>query len=191
MSFTTASTPVIAATPATTFTVAVQNRQKSSVTPRNRPPPSVPPDLDEEQRPLRTLHHQNHRRNQRPPRRIWFNIILDFMFYFQKYESCKLNGHFEMVDDTNPFLAENARPPFSSQEIVTGFVGSTKIITAYNQGAGFVLLQTVPVLYEKYEDQVDAFAEKAEAELKKHYVVFNVKVLSKIPKGSLKYKKFA
>ncbi|KAG8373341.1 hypothetical protein BUALT_Bualt11G0014100 [Buddleja alternifolia] len=55
----------------------------------------------------------------------------------------------------------------------------------------FVLLQTVPVLYEKYEDQVDAFAEKAEAELKKHYVVFNVKVLSKIPKGSLKYKKFA
>ncbi|KAG8378495.1 hypothetical protein BUALT_Bualt08G0143100 [Buddleja alternifolia] len=54
----------------------------------------------------------------------------------QKYESCNLNGHFEMVDDTNPFLAENARPPFSSQEIVTGYDGSTKIITAYNQGAG-------------------------------------------------------
>ncbi|KAF3618887.1 putative protein SGT1 -like protein [Capsicum annuum] len=31
----------------------------------------------------------------------------------------------------------------------------------------FVLLHTVPVLYEKYEDQVDAFAEKAEAEIKK------------------------
>ncbi|PHT81492.1 hypothetical protein T459_14507 [Capsicum annuum] len=31
----------------------------------------------------------------------------------------------------------------------------------------FVLLHTAPVLYEKYEDQVDAFAEKAEAEIKK------------------------
>ncbi|GER46684.1 reticulon-like protein [Striga asiatica] len=55
----------------------------------------------------------------------------------------------------------------------------------------FVLLHTVPVLYEKYEDQVDAFAEKAEAEIKKQYAVFNAKVLSKIPKGPLKDKKFA
>ncbi|KAK4436261.1 Reticulon-like protein B5 [Sesamum alatum] len=53
----------------------------------------------------------------------------------------------------------------------------------------FVLLHTVPVLYEKYEDQVDAFAEKAEAELKKQYAVFNAKVLSKIPRGPLKDKK--
>ncbi|KAL0318063.1 UNVERIFIED_CONTAM: Reticulon-like protein B1 [Sesamum angustifolium] len=42
--------------------------------------------------------------------------------------------------------------------------------------------------FEKYEDKVDAFAEKAEAELKKQYAVFNVKVLSKIPKGPLKAK---
>lgn len=49
----------------------------------------------------------------------------------------------------------------------------------------------MPVLYEKYEDQVDAFAEKAEAEFKKQYAVFNVKVLSKIPKGQLKGKKLA
>ncbi|THU72056.1 hypothetical protein C4D60_Mb04t08070 [Musa balbisiana] len=45
----------------------------------------------------------------------------------------------------------------------------------------FVALYTVPVLYEKYEDRVDAFAEKAEAEFKKHYVVIHVKYLSKIP----------
>ncbi|CAA2969816.1 reticulon B2 [Olea europaea subsp. europaea] len=55
----------------------------------------------------------------------------------------------------------------------------------------FVLLHTVPVLYEKYEDKVDAFAEKAEAEFEKQYAVFNVKVLSKIPKGPLKGKKLA
>ncbi|KAL6533258.1 Reticulon-like protein [Orobanche minor] len=55
----------------------------------------------------------------------------------------------------------------------------------------FVLLHTVPVVYEKYEDQVDAFAAKAVAEFKKQYAVFNTKVLSRIPKGPLKNKKFA
>jgi len=52
----------------------------------------------------------------------------------------------------------------------------------------FVLLHTVPVLYEKYEDQVDAFGEKAMIELKKQYAVFDAKVLSKIPKGASKKK---
>ncbi|GAB4858337.1 Reticulon-like protein B2 [Ancistrocladus abbreviatus] len=54
----------------------------------------------------------------------------------------------------------------------------------------FVLLHTVPVLYEKYEDQVDAFAEKASIALKKHYAVVDAKFLSKIPRGPLKDKKF-
>lgn len=54
----------------------------------------------------------------------------------------------------------------------------------------FVLLHTIPLLYEKYEDKVDAFAAKAEFEIKKQYEVFNVKVLSKIPRGPLKDKKF-
>jgi len=55
----------------------------------------------------------------------------------------------------------------------------------------FVLLHTVPVLYEKYEDQVDAFGEKAIIEFKKQYAVFDAKVLSKIPRGILKDKKKA
>ncbi|KAL9274878.1 Reticulon-like protein [Drosera capensis] len=54
---------------------------------------------------------------------------------------------------------------------------------------GFLLLHALPVLYEKYEDQVDSFAEKATAELKKQYAVFDAKVLSKIPRGLLKDKK--
>ncbi|XP_065858718.1 reticulon-like protein B4 [Euphorbia lathyris] len=53
----------------------------------------------------------------------------------------------------------------------------------------FVLLFSVPVFYEKYDDKVDAFAEKAMFEIKKQYAVFDAKVLSKIPKGSLKAKK--
>lgn len=47
----------------------------------------------------------------------------------------------------------------------------------------FVLLHTVPVLYEKYDDKIDAFAEKGIHEIKKQYAVFDHKVLSKIPKG--------
>ncbi|CAN6443926.1 unnamed protein product [Victoria cruziana] len=54
----------------------------------------------------------------------------------------------------------------------------------------FVTLHTVPVLYEKYEDQIDSAAEKAAIEIKKQYAVFDAKVLSKIPKGPLKEKKF-
>ncbi|MBA0709426.1 hypothetical protein Golax_024461 [Gossypium laxum] len=53
----------------------------------------------------------------------------------------------------------------------------------------FILLHTVPVLYEKYEDKVDPFAEKAAIEIKKQYAVFDAKVLSKIPMGPLKAKK--
>ncbi|KAM7260386.1 hypothetical protein ACFE04_016127 [Oxalis oulophora] len=52
----------------------------------------------------------------------------------------------------------------------------------------FVLLHTVPVFYEKYEDQVDSYAEKAMVELKRQWIVFDGKLLSKIPKGPLKDK---
>lgn len=55
--------------------------------------------------------------------------------------------------------------------------------------AGVVLLFTVPFLYDKYEDKVDPFAEKAVIEIKKQYAVFDAKVLSKIPKGPLGKKK--
>ncbi|KAJ6687624.1 RETICULON [Salix koriyanagi] len=53
----------------------------------------------------------------------------------------------------------------------------------------FVLLHTVPVLYEKYEDQVDAYSEKTWIKIKKQYAVLDEKYLSKIPKGPLKEKK--
>lgn len=53
----------------------------------------------------------------------------------------------------------------------------------------FVLLHTVPVLYEKYEDKVDPLAEKLMQEIKKQYAIFDAKVLSKIPVGPLKDKK--
>jgi hypothetical protein len=53
----------------------------------------------------------------------------------------------------------------------------------------FMVLYTVPVLYEKYEDKIDAFGEKAMVELKKYYAIVDEKCLSKIPKGPSKDKK--
>ncbi|KAH6789253.1 Reticulon family protein [Perilla frutescens var. frutescens] len=53
----------------------------------------------------------------------------------------------------------------------------------------FVLLHTAPVLYEKYDDKIDAIAEKAMHEIRKQYAIFDHKVLSKIPKGPLDKKR--
>ncbi|PKA59043.1 Reticulon-like protein B2 [Apostasia shenzhenica] len=53
----------------------------------------------------------------------------------------------------------------------------------------FVLLHTVPLVYEKYDDKIDSFAEKAIAEIKKQYAVFDAKVLSKVPRGPFKDKR--
>jgi len=53
----------------------------------------------------------------------------------------------------------------------------------------FVVLHTVPVLYEKYEDQIDSYGEKGWVEIKKQYAVFDEKVLSKVPRGPAKDKK--
>ncbi|KAL8138476.1 hypothetical protein V2J09_004477 [Rumex salicifolius] len=52
----------------------------------------------------------------------------------------------------------------------------------------FVVLHTVPFLYEKHEDKVDSFAERAAVEVKKQYVVVNDKYLSKLPKVPLNKK---
>ncbi|KAE8662158.1 Reticulon-like protein B2 [Hibiscus syriacus] len=50
----------------------------------------------------------------------------------------------------------------------------------------FLLLYTVPVLYEKYEDKVDAYAEKAMIEMKKQYVILEKKVMAILNKEKKK-----
>ncbi|RWW67378.1 hypothetical protein BHE74_00025181 [Ensete ventricosum] len=50
-------------------------------------------------------------------------------------------------------------------------------------------LLTVPVLYEKYEDKIDASAEKAMTGIKQQYAVFDAKVLSMIRRRPPKAKK--
>lgn len=73
--------------------------------------------------------------------------------------------------------------------IFSFFVTASHFVDPPSNLAAFVLLHTVPVLYEKYEDKVDPLAEKAMHEIKKQYAVFDEKVLSKIPRGPLKDKK--
>lgn len=48
--------------------------------------------------------------------------------------------------------------------------------------AVFVMVLTLPLLYEMHEDQVDSYAELATVELKKHYSVLDDKVIRKLPK---------
>ena len=43
------------------------------------------------------------------------------------------------------------------------------------------MLNFLPVIYEKYEDEVDAAARKVMVEVNKQYAVLDEKVLSKIP----------
>lgn len=54
---------------------------------------------------------------------------------------------------------------------------------------GFVAAHTLPVLYERYEDQVDSLVYKILDQLQNHYRKLDSSVLSKIPKGKLKQKK--
>lgn len=55
---------------------------------------------------------------------------------------------------------------------------------------GFVAAHTLPVLYERYEDQVDGFVFSAVDQFQHHYQKLDAGVLSRIPKGNLKGKKY-
>lgn len=52
-----------------------------------------------------------------------------------------------------------------------------------------VIFLTIPALYEKYEDQVDRYADIAYNEFRKLFTQFNVHVISKMPKNFPKGKK--
>lgn len=48
---------------------------------------------------------------------------------------------------------------------------------------GFVSAHTLPVLYEKYDDQIDSFVYNVLDQLQNHYQKLDTRVLSRIPKG--------
>ena len=54
---------------------------------------------------------------------------------------------------------------------------------------GFVCLQTLPFLYNKYEDEVDKYAGKLIRRARKMFKSFDSNVLNKIPRGPVKEKK--
>lgn len=57
-------------------------------------------------------------------------------------------------------------------------------------GVGIVGVHTLPVLYERYEDQVDGFVYQVLGQLQNHYRKLDSGFLSKIPKGKLRGKKY-
>ncbi|CAA7051362.1 unnamed protein product [Microthlaspi erraticum] len=54
---------------------------------------------------------------------------------------------------------------------------------------GFVSMQTLPVMYELYEDDVDRVASRLMRKMRKLYRKADTNVLSKIPRGTVKSKK--
>lgn len=54
---------------------------------------------------------------------------------------------------------------------------------------GFVAAHTLPVLYERYDDQVDNFIYKLLNQLRRHYRKIDYNLLNRIPKRNLKKKK--
>lgn len=55
---------------------------------------------------------------------------------------------------------------------------------------GFVAAHTLPVLYERHEDQVDSFGHQVLDQLQHHYRKLDTGFLSKIPRGKIRVKKF-
>ncbi|KAF6156542.1 hypothetical protein GIB67_000007 [Kingdonia uniflora] len=55
---------------------------------------------------------------------------------------------------------------------------------------GFMGAHTLPVLYERYDDQVDSFVYNLLGQFQHHYRRLDSSVLGRIPKGNLKGKKF-
>ncbi|KAJ4826523.1 hypothetical protein Tsubulata_023966 [Turnera subulata] len=53
----------------------------------------------------------------------------------------------------------------------------------------FVCCQTLPFLYERYEDEVDYFVSRSIRQVKKMFKVVDSNVLNKIPRGPVKEKK--
>ncbi|KAK2983451.1 hypothetical protein RJ640_026734 [Escallonia rubra] len=55
---------------------------------------------------------------------------------------------------------------------------------------GFLAAHTLPAFYERYEDQVDSFADSVLGQLQHHYRKLDTGVLSKIPRGRFMAKKY-
>ncbi|KAA8529111.1 hypothetical protein F0562_034090 [Nyssa sinensis] len=55
---------------------------------------------------------------------------------------------------------------------------------------GFLCMETLPALYERYEKEVDHLASHGNRDVKKLYKKFDSRVLNKIPRGPVKEKKF-
>ncbi|XP_059659171.1 reticulon-like protein B9 [Cornus florida] len=55
---------------------------------------------------------------------------------------------------------------------------------------GFLCLETLPVLFERYEKEVEILARKGNRDMKKLYKRLDSRILNKIPRGPVKEKKF-
>ncbi|CAN1788253.1 Reticulon-like protein B9 [Linum perenne] len=64
-----------------------------------------------------------------------------------------------------------------------------RLLTCVFIETGYVALQTLPFLYERYEEEVDYFAGTLMRDARRAYKKFDSKVLNKIPRGPVNDKK--
>ncbi|KAG0502441.1 hypothetical protein HPP92_002513 [Vanilla planifolia] len=100
----------------------------------------------------------------------------------------KIHEHNSSSSDSDDEKPKSSDPSIKSK-IYRLFGREKPVHQVLGGGKLLALLHVVPIVYEKYEDKIDSFGEKAVREFKKQYAVFDAKVLSKIPKGPLKDKK--
>ncbi|CAA7402697.1 unnamed protein product [Spirodela intermedia] len=126
--------------------------------------------------------------NKSPPRIPEIHIPEDLAVNIALTLRCEINSIFSMLRDIA--LGRDLRKFLA---VIAGLWILSVIGNCYSLLTLFylviVFLHTLPLLYEKYEDKVDAFGEKAMTEIKKQYAVFDAKFLSKIPNGLSKNKK--
>lgn len=110
--------------------------------------------------------------------------------YEISWEECKLSKKEQksITDESAEIILLFSQPQRIKVWIETFW--SWETTNTFQICSGFVAAHTLPILYEKYEDEVDTFAYKVFDQLCGHYQKFDSSVLSKIPRGAFKGKKY-
>lgn len=115
-----------------------------------------------------------------------YEMFIIIWSYGTKNSSCVLDG--TMLEQRQDSAKEKFHmgPPILICEFSTYNLTESLLL---NLELVFLCIQTLPALYDQYEDEVDYLAGRGSRKLKKVYRKFDSKVLDKIPRGPVKEKK--
>lgn len=85
------------------------------------------------------------------------------------------------------FISKNSSPIFSFYHENYSLI--LKLNVPLKLIVGYICMQVLPFLYEKYEDDVDYIAQELYREMIKWYKKFDESVMGKIPRGPIQDQK--